>query len=86
MLPAKYRFQIETQYSKCGQMYVLYSIKNDSFVSLVKVLFISPRDCIALAEALSHCNEKSGLDVIQTLKSFYNDTTLSLELDSSSFI
>ena len=37
---------------------------------MVKVLFISPRDCIALAEALSHCNEKSGLDAIQTPKSF----------------
>ena len=80
MFLAKYGFQIKTQYSKCGWMYVLYSIWNDSFVRLVKVLFIIPTDCIALAEAFSHCNVKSGLDVIQTPKSFYDDTTVSLEL------
>ena len=62
---AKYGFQIGTQYSKCGRMYVLYSIRNDSLVKWVKVLFISPRDCIALAEALSHCIVESGLGVIQ---------------------
>ena len=56
------------------------------FVRLVKVLFISPRDYIALAGTLSHCNEKSGLDVIQTPKSFSDGTTLSLELDPSSFM
>ena len=69
-----------------GCMYVLNSIRKDSFVKWVKVLFISPRDCMALAEALSQCIVKSDLDVIQTPKSFSKDTTLNLELDLSSFI
>ena len=83
---AKYGFQIETQYSNCGRMYVLYSIRNDSFVKWIKVLFISPRDCMALAEALSQCIVKLDLDVIQTPKSYSEDTTLNLEFDLSSFI
>ena len=68
MFLAKYGFQIEVQYSKCGRIYVLYSIRNNSLVRWVKVPFISPRDCIALVETLSHCNVKSC--VIQTPKSF----------------
>ena len=60
MFLTKYGFQIEAQYSKCGRMCVLYNTRNDSLVKWVKVLFIRPRDCMALAEALSHCSVKSG--------------------------
>ena len=51
MFFTKNGFQIETQYSRCGRTYVLYSIKNDSLVRWVNVLFINPRDCITLADA-----------------------------------
>ena len=64
-----------------------FSIRNDSLVRCLKVFFISSRDYIALEVLLhSHYNVKSGLEVIQTYKFFSNDTMLSLEIDSSSFI
>ena len=34
---------------------------------------------MALAEALAQCSEKSGLDVIHTPKSFFDETALSLD-------
>ena len=51
-----------------------------SLVRWVNVLFINPRDCIALADALSHCSEKFGLDVIHTPRSFSDDAIPSLVL------
>ena len=50
---------------------------NDSLVIWLKVLLISPRDRIALAEALSQCSVKLGLEVIHTPKSFSDETASS---------
>jgi len=41
-------------------------------IRLVEVLFINPRGCMALAEALSQISVKSGLEVIHVPRSFSN--------------
>jgi len=41
---------------------------------------------MALAEALSQCSVKSGLEVIHTPRSFSDETTLSLVQEPPAFI
>src|SRR6218665_2210524 len=49
-----YGFQTWTQYSRCGRIYMLYSILKLSTSIFLKLRFISPRTDIALLAAFLH--------------------------------